>query len=133
MPSATMPNWHRGPLGLRPYSTTTCPIPLVMIATPPSCDQGHARFNTVESVRSRCNRLIGNFSAKRNTALDTPQLPSAFSKSMGFTLGIALPHLAALIFCLKYSWLMYVQTSLHKSIKITWTRRTVSHHSASPS
>ena len=42
---------------------------------------------TVESVRSRCQREIGSFSAmNRSSALATPKLPSAFSKSIGLTL-----------------------------------------------
>ena len=43
--------------------------------------------STVESVRSRCQREIGSFSEKcRSSALATPRLPSAFSKSIGLTL-----------------------------------------------
>ena len=61
---------------------------------------------TVESVRSRCRRLMGSLVLRKvSTALAMPRLPSAFSKSMGFTLwGIAdEPTSPALIFCLKYS------------------------------
>ena len=43
--------------------------------------------NTVESVRSRCQRLMGSFSLRcLSTALAKPKLPSAFSKSIGLTL-----------------------------------------------
>ena len=43
--------------------------------------------STVESVRSRCQRDTGSFSEKcRSSALARPQLPSAFSKSIGLTL-----------------------------------------------
>ena len=43
--------------------------------------------STVESVRSRCKREIGSFSARcRSSALARPRLPSEFSKSIGFTL-----------------------------------------------
>ena len=43
--------------------------------------------STVESVRSRCQRETGSLSAKcRSSALATPRLPSAFSKSIGLTL-----------------------------------------------
>ena len=42
--------------------------------------------STVESVRSRCRRLMGSFAARwAMWALATPRLPSEFSKSMGFT------------------------------------------------
>ncbi|MNT17144.1 hypothetical protein D3C71_1862360 [compost metagenome] len=56
------------------------------------CANGTPIFrNTVESVRSRCKREIGNFAAKcSNSAFAIPKFPSAFSKSIGFTLcGIA--------------------------------------------
>ena len=48
-------------------------------------------LKTVESVKSRCNREIGNLADKcSKRALAMPKLPSEFSKSMGFTLcGIA--------------------------------------------
>ena len=43
--------------------------------------------NTVESVRSRCQREIGSFCARcAMMALAIPRLPSEFSKSIGFTL-----------------------------------------------
>ena len=43
--------------------------------------------STVLSVRSRCQRLMGSFSARcLSSALARPRLPSAFSKSMGLTL-----------------------------------------------
>ena len=60
--------------------------------------------NTVESVKSRCKREIGNLADKcSNMALAMPKLPSAFSKSIGFTLcGMAEePTSSLLIRCLK--------------------------------
>ena len=43
--------------------------------------------STVESVRSRCQRETGSFSARwRSSALARPRLPSEFSKSIGLTL-----------------------------------------------
>ena len=43
--------------------------------------------STVESVRSRCQRDTGSFSARcRRSALASPRLPSEFSKSIGLTL-----------------------------------------------
>src|SRR5690606_24661005 len=58
--------------------------------TPPEGDGGADRpygtapvtpRSTVESVRSRCQRLIGSLVEKcANRALATPRLPSAFSK-----------------------------------------------------
>ena len=60
--------------------------------------------STVESVRSRCQRLIGSLAAKcSNSALAIPKLPSAFSKSIGLTLcGIVLlPTSPAFSACLK--------------------------------
>ncbi|MNT11239.1 hypothetical protein D3C72_1461080 [compost metagenome] len=57
--------------------------------------------STVESVKSRCKREIGNLAAKcSNNALAIPKFPSEFSKSIGFTLcGIADdPISPALIF-----------------------------------
>ena len=43
--------------------------------------------STVESVRSRCQRDTGSFSARcRSIALASPRLPSEFSKSIGLTL-----------------------------------------------
>jgi len=48
--------------------------------------------STVESVKSRCKRETGSFTAKcSRIAFAMPRFPSAFSKSIGFTLcGIAL-------------------------------------------
>ena len=57
------------------------------------CAIGTPMFRVVVlSVRSRCRRLIGNFSLRKTkSAFAMPRLPSAFSKSMGFTLwGMAL-------------------------------------------
>jgi hypothetical protein len=43
--------------------------------------------STVLSVRSRCQRLTGNFWLMCvSSALARPKLPSAFSKSIGLTL-----------------------------------------------
>ena len=43
--------------------------------------------STVESVRSRCQRDTGSFSARwRSIAFARPRLPSEFSKSIGLTL-----------------------------------------------
>ena len=56
---------------------------------------------TVESVRSRCRREIGNLLLRwSSTAFAIPRLPSEFSKSIGFTLwGMAdEPTSPALIF-----------------------------------
>ena len=61
-------------------------------------------LKTVESVKSRCKRLIGNLAERcSSSALAKPRFPSAFSKSMGFTLcGMAEePTSPALVFCLK--------------------------------
>ena len=42
--------------------------------------------STVESVRSRCQRLMGSFEDRcSSSALAMPRLPSEFSKSIGFT------------------------------------------------
>ena len=64
------------------------------------CAKGTPTFlNTVESVKSLCKRDTGNFVAKcSKIALAIPRLPSAFSKSIGFTLcGMAdEPHLTRL-------------------------------------
>ena len=60
--------------------------------------------STVESVRSRCQRLIGSFWLRcASSALARPKLPSAFSKSIGLTLcGIVdEPTSPALVRCLK--------------------------------
>ena len=69
------------------------------------CPTGTPIFlSTVESVKSRCKRLIGSLAAKCSSiALAIPKLPSAFSKSIGFTLcGIALePTSPFLVCCLK--------------------------------
>ena len=81
--------------------------------------------STVESVKSRCKREIGNFIARCvKIAFAIPKLPSAFSKSIGFTLcGMAEdPTSPALIFCLKYSIETYCQKSRHRSIKIVSIR-----------
>jgi len=54
--------------------------------------------STVESVRSRCHRLMGSLALRwSNMALAMPMLPSEFSKSMGLTLcqGLTLAHLSA--------------------------------------
>ena len=47
---------------------------------------GHPSIaNTVESDKSRCQREIGNLDEKCcSSALETPRLPSAFSKSIGY-------------------------------------------------
>jgi adenylosuccinate lyase len=58
----------------------------------------------VESVKSRCQRDIGNLFAKcENIAFARPKLPSEFSKSIGLTLwGIVdEPISPAVVFCLK--------------------------------
>ena len=92
--------------------------------------------STVESVRSRCKRLTGNFCAKNaSTALAMPMFPSEFSKSMGFTLcGMALePTSPALIFCLKYSMEIYIQKSRSRSITMVLMRRMQSKMAASQS
>ncbi len=69
------------------------------------CATGMPKFlNTVESVKSRCNLEIGSLAAKwAAMALAMPKLPSAFSKSIGFTLcGIAEePTSPGFVFCLK--------------------------------
>ena len=69
------------------------------------CPNGTPIFlNTVLSVKSLCNLEIGNFEEKKlSSALAIPKLPSAFSKSMGFTLcGMAEePTSFSLITCLK--------------------------------
>ena len=60
--------------------------------------------STVESVKSRCSLLIGSFAERcSNKAFAMPKLPSAFSKSIGFTLcGMAEdPTSPAFVFCLK--------------------------------
>ncbi|GHT62613.1 hypothetical protein AGMMS50239_16400 [Bacteroidia bacterium] len=77
------------------------------------------------SVKSLCKRETGNFADKcSKTAFAIPKFPSAFSKSMGFTLcGIAdEPISPGLIFCLKYSIEIYNQKSLTKSIKMVSIR-----------
>ena len=69
------------------------------------CAKGTPMFlKTVESVKSLCNLDIGSFAERcSNKAFAIPKLPSAFSKSIGFTLcGIAdEPTSPALVFCLK--------------------------------
>ena len=82
--------------------------------------------STVESVKSRCKRDTGSLPDRwLKIALAIPRLPSAFSKSIGFTLcGMAdEPTSPALIFCLKYSIDTYVQMSRHISIRIVLIRR----------
>ena len=77
--------------------------------------------STVESVKSLCNLETGSFAERcSNIALAIPRLPSAFSKSMGFTLcGIVEEPISPfLVFCLKYSIEIYVHISRQKSIKI---------------
>ena len=89
MPSATMAQLASRSAWMAPAFNSNLPNPFCKDCKATKLwPSGTLRFrNTVESVRSRCSRLMGNFSAKCcNTALDTPQLPSAFSKSMGFTL-----------------------------------------------
>ena len=61
-------------------------------------------LNTVESVKSRCQRDTGSFSAKKlNKALAMPTLPSEFSKSIGLTLCgmVEEPTSPAITRCLK--------------------------------
>ena len=60
--------------------------------------------NTVESVKSRCKRDIGNLADKcSNKAFANPKFPSAFSKLMGFILCgmVDDPTSPFFIFCLK--------------------------------
>mmetsp|Transcript_3534 Transcript_3534/g.7542 ORF Transcript_3534/g.7542 Transcript_3534/m.7542 type:complete len:225 (-) Transcript_3534:484-1158(-) len=73
---------------------------------------------TVESVRSRCIREIGSFALRwLKMAFASPRFPSAFSKSIGFTLcGMVDDPTSPLITrCLKYPFEMYVHMSRAKS------------------
>ena len=106
----------------RPFNVLCIAITLCPTGTP-------TLRKTVESVRSRCRRLTGNFCAKNcKIAFAIPRLPSLFSKSIGFTLcGIALePTSPALIFCLKYSIEMYIQKSRSRSMMMVLIRRMAS-------
>ena len=62
------------PFSVEEYATSECPKP-----TP--------RFrSTVESVRSRCHREIGNLLERcEKSAFAMPKFPSEFSKSIGLT------------------------------------------------
>mmetsp|Transcript_58197 Transcript_58197/g.85312 ORF Transcript_58197/g.85312 Transcript_58197/m.85312 type:complete len:240 (-) Transcript_58197:855-1574(-) len=88
---------------------------------------------TVESVRSRCSREMGSFMERwSKRAFARPKLPSAFSKSIGFTLcGIAdEPISPALVFCLKRPCEIYVQMSRARSMRIVLIRLQASKRAA---
>ena len=64
---------------------------------------------TVESDKSRCKRDTGSLRAKNsNSALAMPKLPSAFSKSIGFTFCgmVEEPTSPVFVFCLSQSSLI---------------------------
>lgn len=89
------------------FLSSSFPSPLLRLASAsPKCPNTSPRFLCrVESVRSRCQRLIGSSSARvRAIPRASLRFPSAFSKSIGFTLCgmVELPTSPAITFWPKY-------------------------------
>ena len=106
MPSATTAHWASRSRLIASSFSSSLPSPFITASTAINVwAMGTPMLRvTVLSVRSRCRRLMGSFSERcPNWALANPRLPSAFSKSMGFTLcGMALlPTSPTLVRCRK--------------------------------